>query len=762
MRAELGDSTQNTALCGYTVRLDSNVGPRCVLEYVTIGVLLRRIQATKGQCLSAYSHCIVDEVHERSVDSDLLLLLLREYKTSFKNTDTCGEASPLPFPRVVLMSATADMEAISAYWRAATQSIGYAAIEGRTFPVDAFFLEETIELTGYRIDDSASEYSKQPPEDALDCYDVSDCSPRTRTVLSQLDPTEISYDIIASVLKYEISRASPSACGAIIVFMPGLEEIKRVLAIIESDDELFRKCVPVPMHSSLSSEDLQRAFRKVDPRKRKCVVSTNICETGVTIEDVDLVIDLGFVKSVVWNEVTETSRLRMHMCSIAEATQRRGRAGRVRPGRCVHLFSKRKMHPDFEGEKGRMRSRPEPEMKRAPLTAPILSLTDQGLGAAALLDSPGDTVSLAKLTNALKTLLELGALVDVGAAGEADETTRLDSDDAGVLSRQYAPTPLGRALAVLPCDPRSGKVLLAANQLGCLEAAVVFIASLDTKSLFNRNLQPDVFFKGKFGKRSESDAVTIVNAYSEWMTADKLGMSKYRWCHQHAVSVPAMMQLSGVARDLLRSVRSVSSVRSGALLDEGEVEELAATKTDRSGSPPVSCLTCKTQVGLHCCVTRGSKEALHAAITTGMGNNVSYRTTPAGADTPRFLSGNKSNVHCRVHRSSFASNPGDYIVHCNQMVGQSGMQSLLNVVSIDVMTLVLFSPWSKVYYGEGTVIIGRGIGVKFRQKTLAALRRLRAEWERVLVGNEPVRGTGGETPLMAVLQQLVHHSPLYF
>ena len=167
-----GKSVKNsskTDLCGYTVRLDSQTGPNTVLEYVTIGVLLRRIQATKGLCLLNYSHVVVDEVHERSVDSDLLLMLLREYKgldrardwararatgntngtndttgTTGNTTGTDGTStntntitntniatdkpgSSRPFPRIVLMSATADVEAISSYWSSASAGTGSAS-----------------------------------------------------------------------------------------------------------------------------------------------------------------------------------------------------------------------------------------------------------------------------------------------------------------------------------------------------------------------------------------------------------------------------------------------------------------------------------------------------------------------------------------------------------------------------------------------------------------------------------------------------------
>lgn len=142
---EMGDASPSSsssalqgALCGYTVRLDARVGPRCCVEFVTVGVLLRRIQSSKGSCLKDYSHVIVDEVHERSVDSDLLLMMLKEYREQSKAAAAeaaqagVKEEDPVTtppavlamaqkrrkrcFPRVVMMSATADVEAIASYW----------------------------------------------------------------------------------------------------------------------------------------------------------------------------------------------------------------------------------------------------------------------------------------------------------------------------------------------------------------------------------------------------------------------------------------------------------------------------------------------------------------------------------------------------------------------------------------------------------------------------------------------------------------------
>ena len=774
---EMGDTgSLQDALCGYTVRLDSRVGPRCVVEYVTVGVLLRRIQTSNGACLASYSHVVVDEVHERSVDSDLLLMMLKEYRDQalLKHNKINARALNLTgnrngaFPRVVMMSATADVEAIASYWGVnkdncssgdgvSCSELAVAHIPGRTFPVAVSYLEEAILESGFVAEPGLYDGRRSRPEEYLPTNDSgshinfaesfedetlgSEDDVKEVAMLNDafknLDLCRINYGLLHQVIKYELLRTDGDTTGAILVFMPGLEEIRQISQMIESDNSLRHLCDTLPMHSSLSFQDLQRAFRRAGPGKRKLVISTNICETGVTIEDVDLVIDTGFVKSIEWNQVTEISRLRMHHCSIAEATQRRGRAGRVRPGRCVHLFPRYFVESCSSGDDGklentRMKRRPDPEIKRAPLTSPILSLIDQGFKPSLLLTAPGNVLSTSKLENATRTLVDLGAII----LSESSQLTSSEGNGDGngnqdILSEHYRTTPLGKCLALLPCSPSSGIILIAARKLSCLEAAAVFVASLDCKSVFMKCDNSTAFFRQKFGKKTESDAAAIVNVYSEWHRAE----SKYRWCQTNSISMPAMSHLVKVVKDLLRVV--------------GCSDTKLQSQTDSKQKSYEQCTTCLSNIGMHTCVTgSGTIECLHAAITSGVGKNVSFCSSPAADGKPAtYLSGNKSTTHCRIHISSLATNPGDWIVYYSQMKNQSGRQSLLNVSSINLFTALLFVPWVKFYIGDGTIIIGRGIGIKCKPQTIVALRRLKAKWEKSLVMHGALGDEGTQVSL---------------
>jgi HrpA-like RNA helicase len=786
---ELGDTSTATALVGYTVRLESKTGPRCVIEYVTIGVLLRRIQASNGAILESYSHVIVDEVHERSVDSDLLLLLLKQYRqdmcgTTKTSTNISSGHSVKAFPRIVLMSATADAEAIAAYWTSVTSSIATTRISGRTFPVTALFLEDAIEDTGYGSAADANGGSSgssgnngglrkdeweeastavSSEEDVLlegttgmasGAPSTANYSTRTIDVMDNFYLNSIPYDLITHIVHYELivsSSTGRSGHGAVLIFVPGMEEIRRVIGMLQGHRELSRVCVPLPMHSSLSFEELQRAFRRVEFGKRKVIVSTNICETGVTIEDVDLVIDTGFVKSVEWNEVTELSRLRMHYCSVAESMQRRGRAGRVRAGRCYHLFPqcifRASSQPQQNPYAFSMKARPDPEMARAPLTSPILNLIDQGFPPSLLLCAVGDTVKIAKLRNALNTLLELGAITAAAAPpvvlcisepevekekeGEVEVEVEAgqdksapgggissSSEESSLCDMKYSPTALGRMLAVLPCDPRSGKILLAARKLGCLPSAAVYVASLDCKNVFMRKDFSDSFFRDKFMKKSESDAIAIVNAFSEWLGS----ASKHRWSRENGIVMAAMSQLDGIAKDLTRSLEQ---------FDKNSTHNKKSTSVLGGGS--AYCNTCKYNVGMHTCQVAGTSEALHAAIACGMGNNVSYRASPPESAKITYMTGaRKTGAYCTIGRASLVSDPGEWIIYSGKMANDSGRQSVSNVCAVDVSTVLLFSPWTKYYICDGTIIVGGGIGVKCKPQSLVALRRLKVAWEYAL------------------------------
>ncbi len=271
--------------------------------------------------------------------------------------------------------------------------------------------------------------------------------------LGRVDETVLNADLIEDLLKH-IVEAEPERVkqgepgwredGAILVFLPGLGEIRGLLERLQGG-RLFRderRFWLLPLHSALSSAEQQRVFQR-PPRAgiRKIILSTNIAETSVTIDDVAYVIDCGLVREVqLANRGRGGARaLVTTWCCRASAKQRMGRAGRVAPGVCFRLFS-RHTHDKVMDEFA------VPELQRTPLEELCLQVRANGLapscrGFLAQAPEPPDPVAVEA---AVRILQEVGALSRAEGAGREEE---------GEL------TPLGLHLAKLPVDVRIGKVL---------------------------------------------------------------------------------------------------------------------------------------------------------------------------------------------------------------------------------------------------------------------------------------------------------------
>jgi ATP-dependent RNA helicase DHX29 len=236
------------------------------------------------------THIVLDEVHERTIDSDFLLIVLRRLLVQ------------RPELKVVLMSATVDAQRFSNYLGGAP----VLNIPGRTFPVEVKYLEDAIDLTNHRLDDRQSaslidddeDYSSEGPRNdevarnlraTLDSY-----SNKTKETVLKFDEYRLDYSLITKLLariatKPELSRFS----SAILVFMPGLAEIRRLHDEIGSDSTFDQGWIIHTLHSSIGSEDQEKAFLVPPKGIRKIVIATNIAETGITIPDITAVIDTG-------------------------------------------------------------------------------------------------------------------------------------------------------------------------------------------------------------------------------------------------------------------------------------------------------------------------------------------------------------------------------------------------------------------------------------------------------------------------------------
>jgi len=374
---------------GYQVRFDKRFSPQTRLRFLTEGILTRQLLA--DPFLETIGAVILDEFHERSLHGDLALALLRQVRREVR-----------PDLILVVMSATLD-----------------------ALPVARFLDGCPI----VRVDGKAHEVSVQ-------------YRPANRPASAQ-----------AIVPLIEERLSDPHDTGHLLVFLPGLAEIRRVGKQLEPAAGRSGALV-LPLHGSLSFFDQDRALRPSD--RRKVILSTNVAETSLTIDGVTTVIDSGLARVVRYDAERGIDRWELGRISRAAADQRAGRAGRTGPGRCIRLWSERDQRgrPEFE----------QPEIHRVDLSATVLALHAWGVSDPARFrwyDPPSPD----RLESGHRLLALLG-----GLAGDPPRIS-----------------PLGEAMLGLPVHPRLARLLVAARQCARARDGALVAALLSEKDIRTRD-----------------------------------------------------------------------------------------------------------------------------------------------------------------------------------------------------------------------------------------------------------------------------------
>lgn len=303
---------------------------------MTTGVLLRRLH--DGDGLSDVSHVFIDEVHERSLDSDFLLVLMKRLLTQRKDL------------KLVLMSATLNAQVFSEYF-SNTEIIN---IEGRTFPVNDFYLDDVLKYTQF---DTYNIGGGARPKPGQFDEETDGMEPMIGAAVRALGQG-LNYDLLAATVQ-AIDDDLGDQEGSILIFLSGTLEIQRALKAITNLPQSYR-FLALPLHASLIPADQRRVFPRPPRGQRKVICATNVAETSITIEDIVAVIDTGRVKETTFDPETRMIRLAETWASRSSCKQRRGRAGRVREGNCYKLFTK-------HAEAHRMLENTTPEIMRVPL-----------------------------------------------------------------------------------------------------------------------------------------------------------------------------------------------------------------------------------------------------------------------------------------------------------------------------------------------------------------------------------------------------------
>lgn len=221
---------------------------------------------------------MIDEVHERHLDSDILLGLLRENLEVY------------PTLQVILMSATLDKEKFESYWSSKPPHIH---IPGRTFPVTEYFLEDALRLTGYIPPKSRSKNKGKGEwiEDESDPELEDDARPSSlQELVGRMDQSQVDYDLLSQLVAYLVQARKPGDDGSILVFLAGAPEINMAMKCIERYTRGMA-ITTLPLHGGLQPKDQNRVFDKPPQGVTKVIFSTNVAETSITIPDVTIVID---------------------------------------------------------------------------------------------------------------------------------------------------------------------------------------------------------------------------------------------------------------------------------------------------------------------------------------------------------------------------------------------------------------------------------------------------------------------------------------
>uniref|UniRef100_A0A8C2Y6P7 Putative ATP-dependent RNA helicase DHX57 n=1 Tax=Coturnix japonica TaxID=93934 RepID=A0A8C2Y6P7_COTJA len=626
---------------GYQIRLESVKSSATRLLYCTTGVLLRRLEG--DLTLQGITHVIVDEVHERTEESDFLLLVLKDIMVQ------------RPDLRIILMSATLNAELFSQYFH----SCPIINIPGRTFPVDQFFLEDVIAMTRYVLEDS-SPYRRKTKQDnkltarhkrtafeeveedlrragLLEDTDsaVKDSDPDQKLTLKQLlkrykgvnktvlktmsvmDLDKVNLELIEALLEWIVDGKHSYPPGAVLIFLPGLAEIKMLYEQLQSN-ALFnnrhsKRCVVYPLHSSLSSEEQQSVFLRPPAGVIKIIISTNIAETSVTIDDVVYVIDSGKMKEKRYDPSKGMESLEDTFVSRANALQRKGRAGRVASGVCFHLFTSH--HYNHQLIKQQL-----PEIQRVPLEQLCLRIKIL------------DMFSAQSLHSVLSRLIE-------PPRTESLRASKLRLQDLGALTADEKLTPLGYHLASLPVDVRIGKLMLFGTIFRCLDPALTIAASLAFKSPFVSpwDKREEANKKKLDFAVGNSDYLALLQAYKGWRLSTKEGpQASYNYCRENFLSGRVLQEIASLKRQFTELLSDIGFVKEG--LRARDIERKWSQAGDGVLDATGEEVTCSISAGLL------DPEGKYQKTSTG-----AVKMQPK-AEELKFVTKNDGYVH--IHPSS--------------------------------------------------------------------------------------------------------------
>ncbi|KAH8373855.1 hypothetical protein KR200_009977 [Drosophila serrata] len=502
---------------GFQIRFERSRTQRTNILFITEGLLLRQLAMASN--LDQYDALILDEIHERNLFGDFLLgvtkCLLRAR----------------PQLKLILMSATINVELFHNYFR--EEGAKLVQVPGRLYPIKLRYMP--------------------PPALELKAGQAAAASKRSQGS-TRIDPAPF-----VQVLSLIDQQYPTSERGDVLIFVSGVNEIDSVVEAIREYATQQEHWLVLPLHSGLALAEQDKVFDYAPEGGRKCIVSTNIAETSLTVDGVRFVVDSGKVKEMSYDAACKGQRLKEFWVSKSSAEQRKGRAGRTGPGVCFRLYTQAQFDA-FEAY-------PAPEIYRVPLDTMLLQMVSMGLP-------------------------------DVRAFPfiEAPETERIEQTILGLkqhcaLSVDEKITPLGSSLANLPVELSIGKMLL----MGCVfpevEQLLTLAAMLSVQNPLTNRAHTDQRCERERQplESDQGDLFTLVRAYREWLELKMRREGTRKWCHRLGIEEQRFYEVTKLRQQFQRILEScgmaVASGSSNSQLTSaeratrhGELRQLKAIK----------------------------------------------------------------------------------------------------------------------------------------------------------------------------------------
>eukprot|EP01032_Pedospumella_encystans_P010068 gene10068-11799_t len=479
------------------------------LHYVTTGYLVQLVAHHPG-ALKRCTHIVIDEVHERSVDGDLICLLVR---------DLLLEYSQL---RVILMSATINTQLYQDYFSQYDDGT-FGRMDGlfvgvQRFPVEVHYLEDFLaesQLLPGRTDEVRRLARK-----------VTEEKPLTPTWV------EAQYRLVVALLRFVCRTGS-----TVLVFISGIDDITNIATLLEPYPQ-FLVC---PLHSTTPEEEQDLVFEPTPAGNIKVVLATNMAESSVTIPDCDVVICLGTHKAVSFSDSLQRTHVAFGLLSRASATQRAGRTGRVRPGTVYRLYTKETYQKMREHELAEALRRPLDDVMLNMWT--VLENAENFQGVTPFLNRLMEVPDVRYIDKSYEKLFEASLIT-------------FPSDDGNL-------TPAGRFVSALPLDLSLGRLLSYGVLLGVSAEAVVMAAALSLSrspyrianaifldpEQYNCQLRQRFLSEVHYDEGVYSEPIALLRLLCDWRALSS-GKARYSFCHKNNLQMSVMNQFDSSAENL--------------------------------------------------------------------------------------------------------------------------------------------------------------------------------------------------------------------